>query len=186
MNEEEIRRIVRDEVKDLLSDAKLSEKDILVNLDGVYTKGQLKGAEIHYLKKVKDIAICIGKKGGEIICIIAFVLGLWDETRVIAQLLFQKDLPEAVQLAKMVHKNDEIHYSSPNSSYNPDENEKLIVVNQTWESLTKPEYNRIARDFLSGERPPDKLFEENTIFIATSGIVADAVVNSTSSYEEFV
>jgi len=184
MTEEEIRKIVRDKCKQIMTDAGLTDKDVIIKKDQPLSEKEVSQngfTHMEFFKKVGEIVIMIGKRGYVIISIVAI---LWRFTQFGSMFLFEKELPDAVDLAKRAREGV-IEYIADDRDRGTDSLEKWVVTSPSWESYDNTQYRRTVHDYTSGIRAPEELYTNDTIFIATTSMSIKSLKSTSGSPEDF-
>ena len=189
VDEDRIREIVRQECKAIMAEAGLSNADIIVKKDKYWTEQESAENGITFLKCVKcvgDIAIMVAKAGSKIVKIVVFALGLWGAARFGSVLLFERNLPDTLQIARSV-RNGLLEFRVADPSHTDEETpEKWVVVSPSWESLDQNGYVRMAHSVLSGEQSPEYLLTGDTEFVASSTTSITSIGSTSASPDDFV
>ncbi|MBA7673588.1 hypothetical protein ES703_81791 [subsurface metagenome] len=160
MTEDEIRKIVHEECAEIIRDSQLTESDIIVKKDAPITKSEIVQNQITTLtilkKKIGDFLVLLAKRGCKVVKIIIITFGLWEVTQSGAMLLFEKSLPDALQLAQNVRNAGENFLVSQTRKVT-NEAEAFIVVSDSWKNLSPEEYRVTVYDCLSSDDPIQKL-----------------------------
>ena len=102
MNKEEIRDMVRRECADILAEAGLSGDEIVIKSDKVTTdEVQEWGvSSLSPVRRVQGLLVLAAKSGVRVVKIVAVALGTYQAVQFGSELLFQKTLPDANELAR--------------------------------------------------------------------------------------
>jgi hypothetical protein len=187
MTEEEIRKIAREECRQIMTDAGLTDNDIIIKKDQLMSEQEVAQhgfTHLEVVNKVGKIAIMVGKKGIKSVAIVVYILGLWSLTQVGSMFFFEKQLPDAVDLARRARQGlIEPAYDVREQS--PDIPEKWIVTSRSWERYDDAQYINVAREYYSGKRPQEELYFTDTQFIATSGLSSGFLSSTAFSSDDF-
>ncbi len=185
MNEIDIRRIVRDELKDILSQSGISESDIIVK-DQEITKSDINSwgiTSLTFVRRVKDIIIFAGKTAGKIIKLIIMPLGMWQALQFGSAFLFEKTLPDANILAIQAHQTVVALVDSKTNT--PDDvPEKFIVATDRWQNYTDTQYKQEVYEYLTNPSSFDPL-NSGTHLYASTATPDNIVIASSSSPDDF-
>lgn len=188
MNEAEVRRIVREEMNDILEENNLSEDDIIVTEgdERLLTVQQHEDHEISLLqpyKMIKGIWIFLGQSGEKIIKII----GIYGLVSIGSILLFNRELPSANELALKVRSKtiEYVHGSNIPDQSTP---EKYIPASSKWNSYDNQQYVTEVRGFLTGSSGPAKFFEGDEgdfALVSATGTTQEVTAAVSSSLDDF-
>ena len=186
MTDEEIRKIVREECAQIIKDANLTDNDIIIKKDQLPSKHETDQhglTSLDVLKKRDNVVIMIGKKGLRVISIVAV---LWTVIRVGSMFVFEKQLPDAVDLAQRARQGL-IEYASNTRKQEPDTPETWIVVSPFWKNFNDTQYKTKVHEYLTGEFPQEDLYAINTQFIptSTSGMSIEDINSTSSDFRDF-
>lgn len=187
MTEEEIRNLVREECNQFMIDAGLTDKDVIIKKDQPMSeqeRAQYGFTALEGFKRIGKIAIMVGKKGVKAIKIVVFIIGLWPVVQFGSIFLFEKRLPDAVDLAYRARQGI-IEFTSDISEQSPDTPEKWIVTSSSWERYDEAQYTNMAYEYTSGKRPPEGLYSKEIQFIATSVMSIEALSSTSSNSKDF-
>lgn len=181
MDEDEIRRIVKEELKDILSKAGLSGNDIIIK-DHEIKKKDIDTwgiSSFRIIRKVKNYVILAGEAAGKIINVVIVTLGVWQAIQFGSVLLFEKNLPEANHLAYQVH-NVVLNLMSSKPIHQNDEPERFIVSSERWQNYTDSQYKEEVYTYLSNPSSND-ILSPGTYLVASTA-TPDSLVIDSSSY----
>lgn len=182
MNENDVRKIVRDELKDLLSQSGISENDLIIRNQEI-TKKDINSwgiTSLTFIRRVKDFIVFAGKKAGKTIKFIITTLGVWHALQFGSAFLFEKALPDANDLAIRVHK--AVVTLNIKNKMPSDEPEKFIVSVDQWQNYTEEQYKQEVYTYLSNPSSND-LLNPGTHFFASTA-TPDSIAMTSSSYPD--
>jgi hypothetical protein len=187
MTEEEIRNIVREECSQIMTDAGLTDNDVIIKKEQPLSEqesAQHGFTSLEVVKRIGKIAIMVGKKGAKAVAIVVFILGLWEFAQFGSMFVFEKRLPDAVDLALRARQGV-IELAYDVREQDPNTPEKWIVTSPSWERYEDAQYKNMVHEYLSGKRPPEELYATDTQFIATSVLSIEVLSSTSSSSEDF-
>jgi len=186
MTEEEIRNIVRNECSKIMAEAGITDNDVIIK-DQPLSEQETVQHGITYLEAVKrigKIAITVGKKGAKTVKIFVFILGMWEVIQFGSMFVFEKRLPDALELAQLARQGAIEHVYDTRKQY-PNTPEKWIVTSQSWERLDNAQYKNMVHGYLSGERSFEGLYYMDTQLIATTSMSIETLSSTSFSSEDF-
>lgn len=186
MREEQIRRIVREECADIIRSSQIKESDIIVKNETIHSK-EIAEAGITCLtpvKRIGNLLVCIAKKGFRTIKIFVLVLGVWSSVQFGSELLFEKSLPDAINLARLVREEGENLLQTKTADFG-DEPERFILVSSLWETYSPAQYTAMAHDYLAGTRPVEELHFADSDFIPCSTVPVEFADSSSFAPDDF-
>jgi hypothetical protein len=187
MTEEEIRNIVRNECGKIMAEAGITDNDVIIK-DQPLSEQEIVQHGITYLEAVKrigEITIAVGKKGVKTVKIFVLILGVWGFIQIGSMFVFEKRLPDAVDLAQRARQGI-IELVRDNREKYPNTPEKWIVTSKSWERLDTLQYKYEVYEYLSGKRSFEGLCNMDAQFIATTGMSIETLSSTSSSPEDFM
>jgi hypothetical protein len=189
MDEDRIREIVRQECEAIMAEAGLSDADIIVKKDKHWSEQESAAngvTMLKFVKRVGDIAIMIAKAGSKIVKIVVFALGLWQAAQFGSVLLFERNLPDTLQIARSVGDGLLEFHVADRSHTDVETPEKWVIISPSWKSLDQDGYVRMAHSVLSGEQSSEYLLTGDTEFVASSTTSISSIGSTSSSPDDFV
>ena len=185
MTDEEILNLLRKKCPQIFKDADLTDKDVIIKKDQHLSKQEIAQhgfTSLEVVKKTKELVIMVGKKGLKVVKIVVL---LWTVTQIGSVLVFNKRLPDAVDLAQHFRQGL-IERAHDIREQEPDIPETWIVISPSLERFDDAQYKNMAYEYLSGKRPPEELYAINTQFIATTGMSIETINSTSSDSKDFV
>lgn len=186
MDENEIRKIVQDECKNILSKSGLSEDNIIVKNDEITKKDIIAWGvtSLTPIRRVKNFIVLAGKSANKIIKFVVVAVGIWGALQFSSELLFEKTLPDAIELAKEARKSVG-DYARSHFNNVGDEHEKFIIVSARWQGYTERQYKKEVYTYLTEARSPDDLISLDVNYVPSSGTAGNFVMNASPFPDDF-
>lgn len=177
---EAIRSIVRQELIKLNSDPSLITKDIHI-WDKLPSKNEMKklGTTLEKLYKLQNMIIWALKKGKNIICLVVFLIGLYNSLKFGTDIFLPGNLPDLKQLAQII-RTESLNYFLPENDSFQNKNEKYIVFSPSLLNIhSNNEFQLIKDKYINNK---DEIFKEDqTTMVAFSAIHDDHILENASS-----
>ena len=186
MDENEIRKIVQDEFKNILSESGLSEDNIIVKDDDITKKDIITWGvrSLTPIGRAKDFIVLAGKSANKIIKVVAVAIGTWGALHFNSALLFEKTLPDAIELAREV-RSTMVDYTQAHFNNVGDEREKFIIASDRWQGYTEPQYRKEVYTYLTEPRSTDDLLSPDINYLPSSGTEENLVMNASPFPDDF-
>jgi hypothetical protein len=186
MDENEIRKIVRDEFKNILSKSSLSEDNIIVKDDDITKKDIIAWGvtSLTPIGRAKDFIVLAGKSANKIIKVVVVALGIWGVLQFNSALLFEKTLPDAIELARKV-RSTMADYTQTHFNNVGDEREKFIIASDRWQRYTDQQYRKEVYTYLTEPRSTDDLLSPDINYLPSSGTAGNLVMNASPFPDDF-
>ncbi len=187
MTEEEIRNIVREECGKIMADAGLTDNDVIIKKDQPLSEQesvQHGFTSLEVVRRIGEIIIMVGKKGAIAMKIVVFIFGLWGAIQFGSMFVFEKELPDAVDLAQRTRQGL-IELADDDREQEHNTPEKWIVTSPSWERFDDAQYKKMVHEYLLGIRPLEELYIPDTQFITTTVLSLETLNSTSSSSEDF-
>ena len=186
MDENEIRKIVQDEFKNILSQSGLSEDNIIVKNTDITKKDIIAWGvtSLARIGRVRNFIVLAGKSANKIINFVVVAIGIWGALQFNSALLFEKTLPDAIELAREARKSV-VDYTRSHFNNVGDEREKFIIASDRWQGYTELQYKKEVYTYLTEPRSTDDLLSPDTNYLPSTGTAKNLVMNASLFPDDF-